>query len=261
MEQEKVLEQFRRGLNVNATAWMVMAVLSIGCLGFPFMAILSRPVILFMAFTSAARALSIGQLHASRTLIPGELPIPIWLLVTLPSCAAASACGLAIGLDPMPLFFCIFVVLTVFEGVVWIEFIRRTALQVECTLVAGTIMSCRALWVVALLGILITVSSDIFEVDGVLTICLAVPGLLAWFASLILTSILTRSLADALPKLELARPLEELTLEVEPIASLPHVAKPVDDTPLPLADSTGTTIEIREIEGLKPPDAEDVKPD
>ena len=161
----------------------------------------------------------------------------------------------------MPLFFCIFVVLTVFEGVVWIEFIRRTALQVECTLVAGTIMSCRALWVVALLGILITVSSDIFEVDGVLTTCLAVPGLLAWFASLILTSILTRSLADALPKLDLARPLEEPNLETEPVESPPYVPRPVDDNPLPLADSTGTIIEIREVEGLKPPDAEDVKPD
>jgi hypothetical protein len=35
----------------------------------------------------------------------------------------------------------------------------------------------------------------------------------------------------------------------------------VDDAPLPLADSTGTTIEIRDIEGLSPPDAANEKPD
>jgi hypothetical protein len=263
LEQEKVLDQYRRGLNVNATAWMVMAVLSIGCLGFPFMEILPRPVILFMGFTSAARALSIGQLHASRTLIPGEPAIPIWLLLTLPSCATAAACGLAIGLNPTPLFFGIFVVMTVFEGVVWIEFIRRTALQVECGLVAGTIMSGRVTWTITLLGLLLALmaSSGVLKENQLLAICLTAPGLVSWFLSLVLTSILTRSLADALPKLELARPLEDLTLEVEPVTSLPRIVKPVDDAPLPLADSTGTTVEIREVEGLKPPDAEDVKPD
>jgi hypothetical protein len=262
LEQEKVLEQFRSGLNVNATAWLMLAVLSVGCLGFPFLAILSRPVVLFMAFTAAARALSISQLHASRSLIPGELPVPVWQLVTLPACAVGAAVLYTIGLGPMMLLLSIFMVVTVVEGITWIEFIKRCSLKVECGFVESAALVGHLAWGVALLGSIISIVAftGLLENDG-LGLCLLVPSLIAWFTALIITGILTRSLADALPKLGLARSVEELTTEVVPIKSSPQVVKPVDDAPLPLADSTGTTIEIRDIEGLSPPDAANEKPD
>ena len=268
LEQEKVLEQFRRGLNVNAAAWMVLALLSVGCLGFPFLMLMTRPVILFMAFTSMARALSIGLLQANRSIIPGELPVPVWLLVTLPATGALVALIQAIGLAPVHVLLAVFMLLSVLEGLTWLEFIRRTAQRLECSINAKVVQLGFISWAVVLLGVPIMVIMAVkimMAVNGsstdLLMVFLLIPVLAAWFTSLVMTSLLTRALADALPKLGLAKPLEDLTTEPDPVEMPARVVKPGDDTPLPLADSTGTTIEVRNIDGLRPPDAGKRKPD
>ena len=262
LEQEKVLEQFRRGLNVNAAAWMGLALLSVGCLGFPFLMIMTRPVILFMAFTSVARALSIGLLHANRSIIPGELPVPVWLLVTLPASSALVALIQAIGLVPVHVLLVFFMLLSILEGATWLEFIRRTARRLECGISLKVLQLGFISWAIVLLGvpIMIMMAFNGSSTDT-LMILLLIPVLAAWFTSLVITSMLTRALADTLPKLGLATPLEDLTTELEPVELPSPVVMPVDDTPLPLADSTGATIEVRNIEGLHPPDAGNGKPD
>ena len=265
-----MLERLCHGIRLNGNSWLVTGFLSLGCFGATIGLI--QPMALFLAFAAAGRALSIVSLiFKNRAAVPTGLPIGSWgnLLVILPGLEVFISLIVAVGLPSRLFQFDIIgesvmlaslAGLTAFEGLAWTGFIKRFGRELECAHTDTAVSVIQIAWLLMLLATLLALMMWIIAgiaggpIPGILA-CWVLPGLLAWYLAVFMTGVVTKAFGDALARMDRQRTvdfLEELLEPPEPSAAVEPAAEG-NHSPLPLADSSETRIEIRESDSVSPP--------